>query len=119
TRAGTSISTYPSEHCDRVDGAPRHALEADRCQHELELPPAEPGARVGEILQLTVVDEPQAHGDDPDHVDRHAHASVSRRGRVLGDVRGEHGDLALVEPGEAGGLEPRPWLVGVVGPLLS
>src|SRR3954452_5721696 len=86
TIAGTSISTAGSEDGDRVHRAAGHALKADRRERELELPPPEPVARVGEVLELAVVDEPQAHGDDPDHVDRHDHALVTGRRRVLRDV---------------------------------
>src|SRR3954451_6498647 len=70
TTAGTSINTTSreSEDGDRVHGTAGDSLEADRREGELELPPSETGARVGQILELAVVDEPQTHGHDADHV---------------------------------------------------
>src|SRR3954453_2590566 len=75
TSNGTSISTAGassgredgSEDGEGVDRAAGDALEADRGQGELELPTVEAVAGGGQVLEVAVVDEPQAHGDDADH----------------------------------------------------
>src|SRR4051812_5367869 len=110
-RPSASEAPTTSKDRQRVDGTARHALEADGGQRELELPPVEAGAGVGQLLELAVVDEPHAHGDDPDHVDRHVDLPIAGRRRVLRHVRGQHGHAPLVEERQAGGLVSGPRLV--------
>src|SRR5207244_7129211 len=100
----TRVAT--SEDGQRVGRAAGAAHHPQRRQHELELVAAALLAGGGEVLEVAVVDEPQAHGDDADHVDRDGHRLVARGEDVLAGVAADHGHAPLVHPWEAGGVPP-------------
>src|SRR5262249_9777583 len=54
---------------DRVAGRAGDALEPKRRHGEQELPALPVRGRLCQVLQIHVVDEPQAHGDQRDHVE--------------------------------------------------
>src|SRR5581483_5325561 len=89
-----------SEGGQRIRGAARRADPPQRRERKQEFPPAESVARLRERLQVAVVDEPQAHRDDPDGVNRAPDLLVAGRHRVLRGVTTDGRDTALAEPRE-------------------
>jgi hypothetical protein len=64
----SELRTQNSEHGYRVDRRSRSVLYPQGADGQQELGPTGLGADIAEGLEVAVVDEPQAHGDDADLV---------------------------------------------------
>ena len=82
-------------------------MQAQWADGHHELPSVPLPARFGEILQVGIVQYPDAHSHDAHLVDGVGHLLVLARHHVVACVRAYHGDAALVEQGQTGGLAGR------------
>src|SRR5438128_12219601 len=72
-----------SEERDGVDRGARRAAEPERGDRQQELPATPLGARLRQVLEVHVVDQPEPEPDQGDDVERVPHRRVRRRRDVV------------------------------------
>src|SRR5215472_3054272 len=104
TRAQTGAILEHRDGIYRRCGAAHH----DQGRHnELELIAPQRLGALRQRVEVHVVDQMHAHHHDRANVNRHPFLVVAKRHRVANAIGTKHGDLTIVQPWQAGGVEPR------------